>query len=125
MDQYPLTMEDLLQKQRELMDKVPHGISELTARRMVAAWGIVEEVAEYLNSTGHKPWRPYPLTREEQLEEIADVQFFNLELIILSEFTWEEITSKYVQKHAVNLERYRRAQEGDYSWDDRSTKEGL
>jgi len=31
-----VAIENLLNMQRELMDKVPHGVSELTARRMVA-----------------------------------------------------------------------------------------
>jgi len=118
-------MEKLLAMQADLMEKVPHGISELTARRMVAGLGLIEEVIEYLNSTGHKPWRPVPLSEEDQLEEITDVLFFYLELVLLSEFPWHRIVERYISKHAENLERYRRAKEGDYGWDKRGEKEGL
>ncbi|GAI26626.1 unnamed protein product, partial [marine sediment metagenome] len=98
---------------------VPHQVSELTARRMVSGLGIIEETLEYLNSTGHKPWRPNPLSEEDQLEEITDVLFFYLEMVILSGFPWSRIEEKYHQKHAINLERYERALKGDYSWDKR------
>jgi len=117
-------IEELLGKQKQLMEQVPHGVSELTARRMVSGLGIIEETLEYLNSTGHKPWRPKPLSREEQLEEVTDILFFYLETVILGEFTWAEIEEEYIRKHAVNLERYRRAKEGDYGWDQRD-KGGL
>jgi len=119
------TLEKLLGMQQELMEKVPHGVSELTARRMVAGLGVIEEVLEYLNSTGHKPWRPNPLSKKDQLEEITDVLFFYLELILLSGFKWDEIEKEYYRKHAENLERYRRAKKGDYGWDKRGEKEGL
>ena len=118
-------MDKLLDMQKQLMEKVPHGVTEETARRMVAGLGVIEETLEYLNSTGHKPWRPTPLKREDQLEEITDILFFYLELIILSGFTWAEIEKEYTRKHAENLERYRRAKEGDYGWDKRGEKGGL
>ncbi len=112
-------MEHLINKQRQLMEEVPHDVTPLTARRMVAGLGVIEEVLEYLNSTGHKPWRPNPLSREDQLEEITDILFFYLELVILGGFSWQEIEEEYVRKHKVNLERYRRAKEGDYGWNHR------
>ncbi len=115
-----MSLERLLEMQQDLMDKVPHKVSDLTARRMVTGLGIIEETLEYLNSTGHKPWRPNPLPRPAQLEEITDILFFYLELIILGEFSWQEIEEEYVRKHAENLERYRRAKEGDYGWDKRA-----
>jgi len=118
-------MEQLLEKQKQLMEQVPHGVSELTARRMVAGLGLIEETIEYLNSTGHKPWRPAPLSEEEQLEEITDQLFFYLEEVILSGFSWNQIQDMYYKKHAINLDRYERAKRGDTSWDKRSEKEGL
>ena len=120
-----MSLEKLMELQRDLMEKVPHIVSDLTARRMVSGLGIIEETLEYLNSTGHKPWRPNPLPREAQLEEITDILFFYLELVQLGEFSWQEIEEQYVRKHAVNLERYRRAKEGDYGWDKRSEKKEL
>jgi len=116
-------LEKLLEMQKQLMEKVPHAVSDLTARRMVSGLGIIEETLEYLNSTGHKPWRPNPLPREAQLEEITDILFFYLEQVILGGFTWQEIEEEYVRKHAVNLERYRRAKEGDFGWNDRGKGE--
>jgi len=118
-------VDKLLNMQKELMEKVPHGVTEEATRRMVAGLGVIEETLEYLNSTGHKPWRPIPLPREDQLEEVTDILFFFLELVILGGFTWQEIEQEYRRKHAINLERYRRAREGDYKWNHRGKKEGL
>lgn len=116
-------MKHLIEMQKQLMEKVPHDVSPLTARRMVAGLGVIEETLEYLNSTGHKPWRPNPLQHSAQLGEITDILFFYLELIILGGFNLQEIEEEYVRKHAENLERYRRAKEGDYSWNHRDKGE--
>lgn len=113
-------MEHLIAKQKKLMEQVPHGVSELTARRMVAGLGIIEETIEYLNSTGHKPWRPVPLSEGDQLEEITDILFFYMELVVMSSFTWGQIEAEYDRKFAVNLERYEKALKGDYTWDKRA-----
>lgn len=113
-------MEHLIAKQKQLMEQVPHGVSELTARRMVAGLGVIEETLEYLNSTGHKPWRPIPLSEADQLEEITDILFFYMELVVMSKFTWGQIETEYNRKFLVNLERYERALKGDYDWDKRS-----
>ncbi len=119
----PIDLEGLLDLQKQLMAKVPHSISEVTARRMVSGLGLIEETLEYLNSTGHKPWRPMPQSEEAQLEEITDMLFFYLELIAMSGFTVDQIGKEYIRKHAVNLERYKRGKKGDYGWDDRGKGE--
>lgn len=118
-------MQHLIEMQKELMEKVPHTVTVDTTRRMVAGLGVIEETLEYLNATGHKPWRPIPLSREDQLEELTDILFFYLELMVLGGFSWAEVEEEYVRKWKVNLERYRRAKEGDYDWDKRDEKEGL
>ena len=117
-----MTFEELLVMQAELMTKVPHEVRPELERVRTAGLGLIEEVIEYLNSLGHKPWRNKPLPMKNQLEELTDPLFFYLELILLSEFSWDDITSEYKRKHAVNLERYRRAAQGDTGWDDRATK---
>jgi len=89
---------------------------------MIAANGLMEEVHEYINSLGIKPWRPNPLPEESQLEELVDVLFFYLEMVHFSPFTWERIIAKYHEKWKINMERYRKAVAGDYSWDDKGTK---
>ena len=115
----------LLAKQQELMDKIPHGVSKENARRMISVLGIIEEALEYSNSMGHKPWRPNPLPEADQLEELTDMLFFWLELVLQSGFTIDQVVEEYNRKHAVNLERYRRGQQGDYTWDTRSTDKEL
>lgn len=116
---------ELLEMQRDLMAKVPHDVRADVERSRTAGLGVIEEVLEYLNALGHKPWRPDPLPLADQLEELVDILFFYLELIILSEFPWERIVAEYRRKHAVNLKRYEDARKGDRSWDDRATKNGL
>ncbi len=120
-----MRLEKLLDMQKELMGKVPHDVSPLVARRMVSGLGVIEETLEYLNSTGHKPWRPNPLPENCQLEEITDILFFYLELVAMSGFTVDQIEEEYIRKHAVNLKRYEDGKKGDYGWDDRQTKKEL
>lgn len=178
--------EELIEKQKELMEEVPHGVNPRVLMKMAQARVIMEKLLLYLSSCGHKPWRPTPLPeehiegryalflsavdrlsgmhrgalhvgplvtteesrrlvsalgvieetleylevteqppdRQKQLEEITDVLFFYLELVVLGEFSWAEIEKEYVRKHAVNLDRYRRAKKGNYSWNHRD-KGGL
>ena len=111
--------------QRALMEKVPHDVRPDVERIRTSVFGIIEEALEYLNSLGHKPWRPNPQPRNEQLEEFTDMFFFILELKIQSGFTWDEILTEYERKHAVNLKRYADAKEGDFTWDKRSEKRAL
>ena len=173
----------LLDMQKQLMEEVPHELRGTAVLRMFAGHSMIEVLLKYLNSTGHKPWRPIPLTDEvqrgyleelkarvfameeihenkvldqknfagdtkhffrqlvsaygtieeaieylnslqtgtkaEQLEELTDGLFFYLEQVLLSGFAWEEIETEYKRKWDVNMDRYRRAKEGDYSWDKR------
>ena len=122
-----MPINELLEKQKQLMEQVPHGHTIRSDQQaiVVAACGVIEETMEYLNSIGFKSWRPNPLPEKDQLEEITDVLFFYLELIILSGFTWSQIETEYHRKHAVNLKRYEDGKKGDYSWDDRETKQEL
>lgn len=114
-------MEHLINKQKQLMEKVPHGhvIKSEHQGLVVAACGVIEETMEFLNAIGFKSWRPNPLPKENQLEELTDILFFYLELIILSGFSWDEVRAEYDRKHAINLDRYVRAKAGDYTWDKR------
>ena len=115
-------VDELLSMQKQLMDKVPHELPSTVIHQMATGLGIIEETLEYLNAIGRKPWRPDPLPREAQLEEITDILFFYLELIIQSGFFWDEIVAEYKRKHAINLKRYEDGAKGDYSWDDRAMK---
>lgn len=115
----------LLEKQKELMELVPHEISELNIRRLIAGKGLIEEVLEYLNSVGTKPWRPEPMPYGMQLEELADQLFFWLELVAMSTFHLNDIEEKYLAKHEENLHRYEMLARGDTSWDKRLEKREL
>jgi len=114
-------MEHLITKQKQLMVKVPHGHTIKSEQQglVVAACGVIEETMEFLNAIGFKSWRPNPLPAEAQLEELTDIMFFYLELIILSGFSWDQVRAEYDRKHAINLERYERAKKGEYEWDKR------
>ena len=183
-----MDFDNLIKKQKELMDKVPHDLRPEVYTQVMTVKAIMERSLLYLASLGHKPWRPNPLPNKEQslrleslvalvnalvsiqaapynppyegndydvwtrklisgfgvieetleyldavqsndephkLEELTDSLFFFLEEVILSGFTSEQVEAEYHRKHAVNLERYRRAKEDDYGWDDRAEKEGL
>lgn len=181
-----MAIEELIEKQQELMLKVPHTVRPDSYMKMAAGVKIIDTLLRYLNSTGHKPWRPVPLEplvqgkllkdlkgnvgllgyihsinagadkdfshqehysrqlisaygvieetleyvsslsdgsdHAHKLEELTDVLFFYMEQMILGGFTWEEMEKEYLRKWEVNMERYRRAERGDYGWDKR--KEG-
>ena len=118
-------MEHLLNMQSELMAKAPSKLTPEASARATAGLGLIEETLEYLSSTGWKPWRPNPLPREAQLEELTDILFYYLELILLSGIDWSEIVAEYKRKHQENLQRYEKAKAGDYSWDKRGEKREL
>jgi len=181
-------MERLVEKQKQLMEFVPHDVRPDALVKMVGGIKILDTLLRFLNSTGHKPWRPIPLssavqqallaelresvstlahiqrtnlgadkdlsgqehysrqvvstfgvveeaiehvnsltkgTRADLLEEVTDILFFWLEQLILRGFTWDDVVAEYYRKWDKNMERYRRAKEGDYKWDDRGTKKEL
>lgn len=120
-----MDMDKLIDKQRLLMKLAPHTLDELSVKRLVAGKGLMEEVHEYLNAVGTKPWRPIPLSEEAQLEEITDVLFFYLELIAMSGFTFGQIEKEYHRKWDINVKRYTDGRKGDWEWDKRSTKKEL
>ena len=117
----------LMELQSILYSRVPpvegHYTPELI-KKMVAGYGIIEEVIEYLNSVGFKSWRPKPLPRDKQLEEIVDQLFFYLEMVLFSGFSMEEVVDGYVNKWYENISRYKKLSEGDTSWDKRMEKDG-
>ena len=54
-------------KQQELMDRVPHDLNPYQEKNMVHAMSFLSKFYEYLNSTGHKPWRPKPLPLHQRV----------------------------------------------------------
>jgi len=121
-------LDALLELQRILWSQVPKSdgyYQGVLAHRITASLGLIEETMEYLSSIGYKPWRPTPLPKEKQLEELVDQLFFYLELIMFSGFTIEQVVEGYTTKWYENMDRYRKAKQNDYSWDKRLEKEGL
>lgn len=55
-------MNKLIGMQEQLMEEVPHDVSAGAFVKMGAGIKIIDTLLRYLNSTGHKPWRPIPLT---------------------------------------------------------------
>ena len=109
----------LMTHNRKFMPSLEGEDYEVWTRKLISAFGVIEESLEYLESLEY-PENSENKSRAEQLEEITDVLFFYLEQVILSGFSWKQVEEQYVRKHAENLERYRKAKEGDYSWDKRS-----
>lgn len=68
-------LEELLDKQKQLMERVPHTVRPDAAVKMRIGVHILDVLLRYLNSTGHKPWRPNPLSPPVQhglLKELKD-----------------------------------------------------
>ncbi len=64
----------LLEKQKELMSKVPHAVRTDVLARMETSHDLVRALLVYINSQGHKPWRPNPLA--------PNITFANLNEVI-------------------------------------------
>ena len=93
--------------------------SELDFRKMISAFGIIEESIEYMNSIFENH------DDDHKLEELTDIYFFLLEQTAMSEFTLEQVEAEYYRKWEVNIKRYEDGAKGDWGWDDRATKKGL
>lgn len=93
---------------------------------MVADIGELEECTEFFNAiqafTGTDPYDE-ELSTDLTLharEELVDKFFFFLEQVLMFPLTPEELSQEYKRKHAINLSRYEKGKEGDFSWDKRS-----
>lgn len=65
----------MLSMQQDLMDRVPHDLRPDSQVLMAAGVRVIETLLLFLNSTGHKPWRPDPLpidVQETHLRDLAD-----------------------------------------------------
>lgn len=72
-------------------------------------WRITEELGEAANTLKNKPWKNTHMVVDEThyLEEIIDAVHFLVELLIMSGFTPESLTTLYLNKNAVNQFRIR------------------
>ncbi len=61
-----IDLDKLLDMQKQLMDKVPHNLRREVYSDVMCVKHIIEKSLLFLNSLGHKPWRPDPLPPEEQ-----------------------------------------------------------
>ena len=66
-------LDEMYAKQKELMARVPHGIRKEVYPSVQITLDIIEDALLYLNSLGHKPWRPNPLNPVEQLERLDNL----------------------------------------------------
>lgn len=87
--------------------------SEADLRKMISAFGIIEESVEYMNSVFNKDGD------DHKLEELVDMYFFLLEQTAMSGFTLEQVEIEYHRKWLVNIKRYEDGAKGDYKWDKR------
>ena len=68
-------IEDLLKKQQELMEKVPHDVRPGVYPLMIKSVSVIERLLIFLGSCGHKPWRPNPLDPNTRDRLMADFGF--------------------------------------------------
>jgi len=80
-------IEDLIAKQHELMLKVPHAVRDDVPAKMLAGIKIIDTLLRFLNSTGHKPWRPIPLSQQVQDELFDELHVKVGALLILHQST--------------------------------------
>lgn len=68
-----MDVDKLLGMQRNLMEQVPHDVRPDVLPRMVMAIATIDKLLLYLTSLGHKPWRPNPLSEEEQRKRLDNL----------------------------------------------------
>jgi len=91
-------------------------VDEGLSRKVISAFGIIEESLEYINAVVQDD-------ELNKLEELTDQLFFYLEQVAMSGFTLQQIEAEYKRKWQVNMKRYENAKKGDYSWDERNKGE--
>ncbi len=64
----------LIEKQKELMAKVPHTVRPDVYPKMLIGREIIEKLLLYLNSCGHKPWRTKPLDEGVQITNLLNLR---------------------------------------------------
>lgn len=69
-----MSTHDLINKQKQLMAFVPHGVRPESLVKMAIGIKIIDALLRYLNSTGHKPWRPVPLPESVQGEILEQLK---------------------------------------------------
>lgn len=102
----PETFEDLLTRQQELMDIL--GVDELEPLSQVgAAMGLVSEAAEVTDilNVYTRPWIKPGIDRNHLVEELADVVFYVLELMLLNGVDADEFMDVYHAKWQRNIRR--------------------
>ena len=65
-----MELQELIDKQKLLMEQVPHGLRPDLTPKVAFALSIMSELLLYLGSCGHKPWRPNPLPESTQREHL-------------------------------------------------------
>lgn len=68
-----IDMAKITELQKQLMEQVPHDVSQTVFEKMSIARSLIEQLLLYLTSCGHKPWRPNPLSSEEQLARLHSI----------------------------------------------------
>lgn len=102
----PETFDDLLTRQQMLMDVL--GIDELEPLSQVGGvLGLVSEAAEVADilNVYTRPWIKPDIDRDHLVEEIADVMFYVLELMILNGVDSDEFMNAYHAKWQRNVRR--------------------
>lgn len=118
-----MTFEQLFSLQQEIIDAIPHELRPGSVPSVVAALGLYEEVAEILDVVSWKVWRQNKWDKTKLVEELSDALHYITELCILNGVSAADLSEGYCRKHDVNLERYRKADMGDFSFDTKKAGE--
>lgn len=98
------------------MNKPSTVVDKELSRKVISAFGIIEESLEYINAVVQND-------EPNKLEELTDILFFYLEQIAMSGFTLADIGAEYERKWHVNMKRYEDGKAGEYGWDQRDKGE--
>lgn len=130
-------LEDIFEKQEALDDMVAYKYGHIypnhvdrsqtddeTYWDVTKAWVrqmlfcIIAESAEVLDAIQYKHWKNYsePVVEEDLKEEVLDIFFFSLSLLIKVGYTPDEIHAAYMKKHEENIKRQNgESKQKDYS----------
>jgi len=95
-------IEDLISKQEELMQRVPHTVRPDSLVKMESGVEIIDTLLRFLNSTGHKPWRPIPLSPIVQDGLLKELK------IKVDTLAYIHHTTAGAEKNFDNVEHYSR-----------------
>lgn len=98
-----MDIDKLLDMQQQLMEEVPHGVRADVYLKMLVGLNVFDSLLIYLNSCGHKPWRPNPLSKVVRDKNLVNLQDSLRGFVTRHDDEAEDITDTIISRRLVSV----------------------